>query len=105
MGVWAVVLAILLVVLAGSGLPQAVWNLYRKWKAVRSIPGWPTHWFWGNLHQFHGDEATMMKFIQYIQEENLKMAKLWMGPLFLSVHITHCDTTQMVMKLPKDRSV
>ena len=64
--IWVVVLTVLLVILAASGLPQAVWSLYRKWKAVRDIPGWPTHWFWGNLNQLGGDEVTTLKFIHYV---------------------------------------
>ena len=56
---WTVVLAILLVCVAAFGLPQATWNVYRKWKVMRELPGWPTHWFWGNLHQLKLDEASI----------------------------------------------
>ena len=103
MTTWALVLAVFLVLVAASGLPRAVWSFCRKWKAVRDIPGWPTHWFWGNLHQVKADEETTLKLIRYVQEERIKIYRFWVGPIFPSVSITHCDGAQKAMKFPKAR--
>ena len=100
--VWAI-LAILLVCVLGSGLPQTIWGLYRKTRAVRNIPGWPTHWFWGNLHQQHRDEATIQRWLDFVAERRCKLAKVLMGPFYPILAVVHCDLVEKVIKLPKSR--
>ena len=50
---YSAILALVLVCVVVLKVPQTLWGLERKVKAMRDIPGWPTHWFWGNLHQLH----------------------------------------------------
>ena len=33
------------------GVSNKLLNYYRLCKAISKIPGLPTHWLWGNLHQ------------------------------------------------------
>ena len=85
-------------------LPRALHTFYIKWKAVRNIPGLPTHWLWGNSSQsplmLHEEEA--LKFFKYVSDNRFKVFVLWMGPFrpLLSVH--HCSLVGKVFKLPKN---
>ena len=78
-----------------------VYSFYRKWRAVRDIPGWPTHWLWGNLHQISLDEAFLNKVQDYVSTNRYKMTKGWMGPFLPRVVINHCDLASKVLKEPK----
>ena len=103
--VWSLVLAVVVVCLFLFNIPQRVWGFFKVCKAMKTIPGWPTHWFWGNLHQIKSDQETMMKAISYVQENRHKVSKLWVGPLFPVISINHCDAVSKILKLPKDRGV
>ena len=98
-------LAILCLVLAFVfGLPRALYTFYIKWKAVRNIPGLPTHWLLGNVHQVakmfqHEEEA--MKFLKYVCDNKFKVTALWMGPFQPFVGIHHCSLVGKVFTLPK----
>ncbi len=101
---FSVVLAVFLVIIALFSVPQQLWGLYRRWRAVRSIPGWPTHWFWGNMHQvWKLDQETAEQRTAYIQETGHKITRIWLGPFIPVVQITHCDGIRKIMKLPKDQ--
>lgn len=93
---------LLLVLLALSSLPQRLWGFYRKCRALRAIPGWPTSWLWGNLHQLKMDKATLLKTLAYVQENRYRITKLWLGPFVPLVMINHCNSLEKVMKLPDD---
>ena len=98
-------LAILCLVLAFVfGLPRALYTFYIKWKAVRNIPGLPTHWLLGNVHQVakmfqHEEEA--IKFLKYISDNRFKVTALWLGPFQPLVGIHHCSLVGKVFTLPK----
>ena len=89
-------------------LPRALYSFYIKWKAVRNIPGLPTHWLWGNLHQmrlmFQHEEETM-KFIKYVCENRFKVAVLCIGPFRPALSVHHCSLVGKVLKLPKNKEL
>ena len=100
-------MAVLLVCIVAFNLPQTLWGIYRvrTSKALRNIPGWPTHWLWGNLHQLKNDEATMLKWRAYIQDNRHKLTRVWVGPLYPILDVCHCDAVEKVIKLPKCRFI
>lgn len=104
MVIWVVVVALLLVILALlAGLPGSLWGYYRKCKAMRAMPGWPTHWLWGNLHQWKMDQATLMRMLAYTQETRHRLFRIWFGPIHPAVLVTHCSLVQEAVKIPKDK--
>ena len=74
------------------------------WKAAKHVPGWPTHWFWGNLHQISKrDHEVMMKYTAYVQDNKLKITRTWIGPFFPTFAVTHPETARKVLTQPKHR--
>ena len=87
-------------------LPRALYTFYIKWKAVRNIPGLPTHWFWGNIHQarmMFQHEEQVMKFMKYVSDNRFKVVVLWMGPFRPVLSIHHCSLVGKAFKLPKNK--
>ena len=101
--IWTAILVVLLTYFALSSLCPALWQFYRKCKALRPIPGWPTHWFWGNLLQYDRTEATRIKLTKFVQDNRLKIFRVWFGPIFPIVCVCHSSSVQEVIKLPKDK--
>ena len=101
--IWTAILVVLLTYFALSSLCPALWQFYRKCKALRPIPGWPTHWFWGNLLQYDMTEATRIKLTKFVQDNRLKIYRVWFGPIFPIVCVCHSSSVQEVIKLPKDK--
>ena len=103
-----VISAVGLVLAFVFGLPRALYTFYIQWKAVRNIPGLPTHWLLGNAHQVarmfqHEEEA--MKFLKFICDNKFKITSLWIGPFQPLVGIHHCSLVGKVFKLPKHKDV
>ena len=87
-------------------VPRVIWNLYRQWKAVRHIPGWPTHWLYGNSHQWNKIGATQaLKYRKDIAEFGWKLSRVWFGPFLAIVMIHHTDPLKKVLKCRKSDRV
>ena len=99
--VWCITALLVLLALLWWNVPAFLLNYYHICKALRHIPGWPTHWLWGNLHQVKPDQATMRKWIQYIRKNRYKVVRLWLGPFIPGVGIHHCDPIKTILKEPK----
>ena len=103
---FSIILTLLVVCLILFRVPQNLFELYRKYRAVRNIPGWPTHWLWGNLHQLQLNHETAEKWIAYIIEHRNKVSRFWLGPFYPIVTVSHSDpVSKLIGKLPKDRDV
>ena len=106
---WLLTLCILGLFLAlAFDLPRALYTFYIKWKAFRNMPGLPTHWLLGNIHQLlkicrHEEKA--MKFIEYVSDNKLKLVVTWMGPFQPVVGVHHCSLVGKIFKLPKNKEV
>ena len=102
-------LVILGLVLAFAfGLPRALYTFYVQWKAIKNIPGLPTHWLWGNLQQVRlmiQHEEESLKFMKYVSDNKFKVFLLWMGPFRPVVSIHHCSLVGKALKLPKNEEV
>ena len=101
--IWSLAVALLLFACLWINLPGFLVRYYRSCKAARHMPGWPTHWLWGNLHQIKINELeeTILKRLNWVREINNKVAKFWVGPFFLTVSINHCAPVRKVLKEPK----
>ena len=99
--IWSLAVALLLLACLWLNIPGFLVRYYRACKAARHMPGWPTHWLWGNLHQVKADEATIWKTLHWIRENNIKVSKFWVGPFLLSVSLNHCEPVRKVLKEPK----
>lgn len=102
---WSVVAAFLLFIFLWFNVAGALWSLYRKWKYVRRLPGWPKHWLWGHLHLIRRDEETLLKFAAYIQKERHKVTQVWIGPFIAAVDIQHPEPVGKVLKEPESTTV
>ena len=69
---------------------------------MRDIPGWPTHWLWGNLHQIKLEESFLNEYNDWVSKNRCKISKRWFGPLIPRVIVNHCDPARIVLKEPKD---
>ena len=105
MSVWLLLITLLVVCLAVFNVPKYLWFLYRRNRAIRHVPGWPTHWLLGNLHQFRLDHSTLVKWAEFIQKNRHKVAKIWLGPFYPVIEICHPSGVHKVINLPKDRSI
>ena len=90
-------------------LPLVLWNVvklvysfYRKWKAVKNITGYPTHWLWGNLHQIRVDEAFMSEFSNFVRKHKCRITRGWIGPFQVRIVLHHSDLVKKVLREPKD---
>ena len=76
-------------------------TLYRQWRALKSLPGEPGHWFWGNLDDIKPDEESIIKTRQYMEEHRCRATKVWFGPVRPAVVVFHPDIVKKVIKEPK----
>lgn len=97
---WVIGVTLLLVLLTVA--LSLLKSFYKKCRMLKAIPGWPTHWLWGNLQQLKMDQENLMKQLSYVQEYRHKMVVMWLGPFKPVLMITHCSVVQNVIKLPKD---
>jgi len=95
------VVAFLVIILLWLDVPGSVLSFYRKWRAVRNVPGLPTHWFWGNIHEVGPDEASQRRWTEYIQKTKYKMSRWWVGPFHPLIAVHHYDLVRKVLKEPK----
>ena len=103
--IWTAVLGLLLLVLVWNST-RKVYSFYRKCRAVRDIPGWPSHWLWGNLHQVTLDEPFLNEMTDYVYKTRCRITKGWIGPFIPRVVIHHCDLARKVLsKEPKDEGL
>ena len=87
-------------------LPRALYTFYINWKAVRNIPGLPTHWLWGNAHQLRlmlQHEEEIVKFIKYVSDNKFHVFVIWVGPFRPLLTIHHCSLAGKTFKLPKNK--
>ena len=101
--IWTAIIGLLLLLLSLVlwTVPRHLYSFYRKCKAVRDIPGWPTHWLWGNLHQMRLDETFMNEVNDYATKNRYKLTKGWIGPFLPRVVVHHSDLARKVLKEPK----
>ena len=102
--IWTALLGFLLILLSSLlwNATKQVYGFYRKWKAVRDIPGWPTHWLWGNLHQIKLEESFLNEANDWVSKNRCKISRGWMGPFQPRVIVNHCDPARIVLKEPKN---
>ena len=102
----AVLVALVLIALLAGNIPRRLYTFLLHWKAVRSIPGLPTHWLFGNLLQirnmFKDDEEFTRVTNHFTKERRLKLVRLWVGPFKPAVEILHCSLLGKVLKQPKN---
>ena len=98
---WGITALLVLFTLLWWNVPGFLVNYYHVCRAMRRIPGWPTHWLWGNLHQVKPNQETMRKWIHYIRKNRYKVVSFWLGPFSPSVGIHHCDPIKTILNEPK----
>ena len=95
------VLLVLLVACLSRLLPAIV-EYRRKCRLASSFPGWPAHWFLGNIPDFIESDKVYYKWIDYIAAERHKVTRTWLGPTTLiMVNLHHPDAIKQVLKTPK----
>ena len=78
-----------------------LWSYYKLCKLVRPIPGWPTHWLHGNLHQKgHG---YMENYCQWAHKNKCPISKEWLGPFIVQINVNHPDLVKEILNVPKAR--
>ena len=100
----AVCISFFILLVLWLNVPGVLWNLYRQWKAVRSIPGRPAHWLYGNLHQILPKQELVLQGRKLIAEHGWKISRIWLGPFIAVVVIHHTDPLNKVLKSRKSDS-
>ena len=98
---WATVAAILLAAFFWWKVPAFLVNYYRLCKALKPIPSWPPHWFWGHLQLIRPDEDTLRRVTAWNQEHKHKVTAGWLGPIHPIVALNHYESIKAVLKEPK----
>ena len=101
--VFTSVVGVLLLLLMLITLPKAIYNYYIRCKTVRNLPGLPTHWLWGNLHQLTLNESMSEKWTELIHQGRYKLTRTWLGPFLPMVAVQHCSLVGRVLKETKDK--
>ena len=99
------VAATLLLLVLIIKLPGALYSYYIKCQAVKDIPGWPTHWLWGNLHQITLTQTMSDQWTDYIFRNRFKLTRSWFGPFVPLVAVQHCSLVGAVLKEPKSENM
>ena len=101
--IWEVVttLLVLLILYAFSHVLQAIVFYYKICKAVKSIPGLPTHWLYGNLHQKARTDSYDVEMYEWVKKNNIAVSKEWLGPFNVVINIHDPDVMKTVIKAPK----
>ena len=99
--IWSLAVALLLLACLWLNIPGFLVRYYRTCKALKHMPGWPTHWLWGNLHQVKADEATLFKMMNWARENDYRVSKFWVGPFICNISLNHCEQVRKVLKEPK----
>ena len=97
------VLFLLLVYLLGR-LFQALLAYHRLCRMVRPVPGWPTHWLYGNLPQKKADNYDL-KLYEWVKENRVSVSKEWIGPFTVLISIHDPDVLMSLVKTPKADSM
>ena len=103
--IWSVLVAPLILYICLKAIPAAVRfvaRYHRHSRAVRDVPGWPRHWFWGNLHNVTSRDITVWWKWREFNESEFKLTRVWVGPFHPQMVVTHCSLVPSVLKLPKD---
>ena len=82
-------------------IPRVLWSYYKLCKLVRPIPGWPTHWLHGNLHQ-KGD-GYIENYNRWAHENKHVISKEWLGPFTVQINVNHPDLVKELLNIPKAR--
>ena len=100
---WSLAVAALLFLAVWLNVPGTLWFLYRQWKAARDLPGWPTHWLYGNLHQIGKmEEAVVKKALHFAHSNHYKVTRTWLGPFITTVSVHHPACVKELLKQSKD---
>ena len=81
-----------------------LYRYQRLCRCLRDIPGYPTHWFWGNLHQIQPTEEVHLEWMRYVCSNGYRLTRTWFGPTLASVGVHHPELFREVMKEPKAES-
>ena len=100
-----IVVSILVILfLSWLKIPNALWNYYRLCKHFRQVPGWPTHWLYGNLHQ-KGKADYYNKKCPWVMERGYRVSREWFGPFLVAEIIHHPEIWKQLVKTPKSLEI
>ena len=100
MWLWVVIITLGIIALSWRWFPLFHYT-YRQRKYLHNLPGWPTHWLWGNLHQLKADEESTLSWCRYTTRNGLKLTRVYLGPFKILVGLLHPDVIRQVLKEPK----
>ena len=96
--------ALLIIFVFWWNIPKVIWTYYKLCKTVALIPGWPTHWLYGNLHQKSRMGYTVEN-CKWIMENNYPITRDWIGPTIVQINVNHPDIIKEILNLPKSQWV
>lgn len=110
---WPALLALLLVFVVLLDLPRKAYRHYRTLKLLRAIPSpgnFPPdscHWLLGHLPVvYKQDEALLLSSVEAMNKPENKdnnLAKIWLGPVIATIHISHSKILRQLLKEPKSK--
>ena len=112
---WWLWLALALLLFLWLDVIGKVRRYYRRCVLLRVLPGWPTHWFFGNLLQVSYQPLTLCFLSCFnlqierseefwrrwhgdVQRNRWRVTRTWIGPFISNVGIHHPEPLKAVLK-------
>lgn len=99
-----VLLCLLIFIALWLNLPKVLYSYYRMCKLIKPIPGWPTHWLYGNLHQLDNSGETLRTATKWMQDTKYPIIRHWFGPFLPLLLVNHPDIVKELLKIPKAKA-
>ncbi len=89
-----------LFILVAFKIVTALWSFFSLVKCFKPVPGWPTHWLYGNLHQKQKGDYYIQRS-RWASQNRIKVSKEWWGPFLPALIIQHPEIWKQLVNKPK----
>ena len=94
----------LLTIAIMATLLKQLWSYYRMCKMAKAIPGPPTHWLYGNIHQLTQDEAGIKYSLGQMRNCGSVIWRAWFSSFSLLVYVVDPQVVQSLFNLKLRKS-
>lgn len=68
-------------------------------QSLKSFPGDPPHWLWGNLNEYPGPNEEGLTWMRKKASESPEgLGVVWFGPFYPALHVFHPDNVKEILK-------
>lgn len=114
---WPCLAVLLAISVVALDLPRFAFRQYWRLRLLRAIPSpanfapvpWYLYWLLGHIQRVYKyDEEIVLRSIEEMNKPenvNINMAKIWLGPGIITLHISHSKLVGQLLKEPKSRMI